>query len=195
VERALHGYQHPPKDDRIYSLEYPNQVYERARQMLHRCRKVAIVDVFPGPYSHLSDAIEDMQVREVAVAVKLYRPEPVKGALCVVPRNAPQLLDSWPGEVLNLAVDGTEFLSALISWDGRTVINAIWSASPFLAAREFNGLGSELGYTLLQSRLTEDDSDTSAQDLLGQLEPFRLANSPGFSALHSDPHAGSDNKP
>lgn len=62
------------------------------------------------------------------------------------------MIAAWPGEQLSVAVDGDQFLTALISRNGRSVHQGIWSHSTLLSCLQYNALHAELALASLLAR-------------------------------------------
>lgn len=164
------------EDDHIYRLEDPEQVLARARAMLGRARRIALLDIFPAPFSALEEDLKAALGRGVRVAAQLYAPAQLPGADLVLNAPGAELLDSWPGQQLSLVVDASEHLLALLSHDGHRVQQAVWSASTFLSCMHHNHLACELRLTAQQAAAPK------GPDPLAHLSLLR-ANPPGLGAL------------
>lgn len=167
-------------DYRVYQIESFEEVMERARRMLERGREVLIADLFPGPLATLTKSIENAYEKGRRIAVKIYKPSEIRCTLKVLLTNGPDVIESWPGEILNIVIDGREFLSALLKTESHEVRNAIWSSNPFLAARQHNGLSCEIGLTLIQTLVSNHESQKRINSALKEIEPFYFRNTSGF---------------
>src|SRR5215218_7868069 len=121
ASRALAKFREAPTDDRVYQMRTRDQVFERARQMLDRAKEVAVLDLFPGPFEVLRPDLERALERGIEVALKLYAPADLPGADAVVTPRGPRIIARWPGEWLNVVVDGAEHMLAFLSPDGALV--------------------------------------------------------------------------
>ena len=135
IERRTHAAQAlaelraAPDDDRVYQLRTRDQVFERARSMLSRCKGVALVDAFPGPLEALLPDVEAAAGRGITLAVQSYVPVEVRGAKTVLfPRGA-ALVEKAPWQMVIVVIDASEHLLALFSKDGTEVRQALWSGS------------------------------------------------------------------
>jgi sugar-specific transcriptional regulator TrmB len=131
--RVLAELRGAPGDDRVYQLRSREQVLERCRAMLGRCRHIALLDVFPLPLEDLRADLEAAAARGVQVLIKVYDPTTVAGAEVILNPNPQELLARYPGQWIILLVDGAEHLLAFLTQDGRAVHQAIWSGSAFLS--------------------------------------------------------------
>src|SRR6185295_195225 len=102
-------------DDRVYQLTSIEQVLERARAMLGAARCVALLDLFPRALALLESDLRAAGKRGIKVGVRAYRPTQIKGVHIVVPSESPHILSTWPGEHMSIAVDGDQFMIALLT--------------------------------------------------------------------------------
>lgn len=117
----------------VYQLHSREQVLERSRAMLERSREAALLDLFPEPLETLRGAIESAAARGVLVGVVAYQPTEIAGANVVVDPQGARVLQRWPGQWLNLVVDGAECLMAFLETGGDRLYQAIWSGSAYLS--------------------------------------------------------------
>jgi len=174
----------PSSDHRVYRLTSPGHVIEQCRALLKSAKQIALIDVFPVPFRDLKDDIEKLVERKVSVAVKLYEDIELDGAtLRVVAGDRKEVLDRWIGEQINLVIDGREFLSALLTKDGRGVHYAFWSANPYLSAMSYNGLICEMTLSLLSEGVREGAGESVLQAVLERCQPLYLSKSPVMEAI------------
>jgi len=164
-------------DDRVYQLTSVEQVLERARAMLAAAKRACLLDLFPAAVSLLAGDLEATAKRGVSVVVRAYRSATVKGVTVIVARDGSRVLSVWPGEQLSIAVDGDQFMTALLSKDAKSVHQAIWSNSTFLSCLQYNALHVEL---VLTDMLTRSGAAASPLETLSltRLKP------PGFQKLN-----------
>jgi sugar-specific transcriptional regulator TrmB len=174
----------PKRDDRVYRLESPDQVLERARTMLRRCREVALVDTFPLPLEALRDDIEAAAARGIVVGVKAYTATELAGARVIVDARREAVIERWPGQWVNVVVDGTEHLVAFLSTDGQEVHQAIWSSSVWLSWVYHSALSAEMMLDAVESELAIDDSTADGlRTLLNELRPLKALQASGYQEL------------
>lgn len=178
--RRLHG---ADGDDRVYQLRTAEQVYERARQMLARCEEVALVDAFPGPLEALRDELEAAAARGVAVAAKTYAAASFAKVESVLAPNGAAVIERWPGEWVNLVVDGQEHLIALLAPGGAEVLQAVWSGSPYLSWVYHSAVSSELILAEVEGRIEAGASSRLLRDGLARFERLRANHAPGYRTL------------
>jgi len=171
-----------PEDERVYRLHTREQVIERARQMLARCRQVALVSAFPQILEEIQADLEAVAERGVGVLLKAYRPIEVKSAQIVFSNEADLLLSQYPGEELNLVTDAEEHLLALLGKEETGVVQAIWSASAFLSVVQYNGLYNEWELTRLNGQIAAGTALETVQMTI-QRRAFPLMETPGYLKL------------
>lgn len=172
----------PPEDERVYRLHNREQVLERAKQMLGRCRQVAIITVFPQVLEAIKHDLEAAAKRGVGVLLKVYQPAEVVGAQIVVSNEAELFLSQYPGQELHLITDAEEHLIALLDKAGESVIQAIWSASAFLSVVQYDGHYSEWELTRMNRWIAEGVPLESLQEAILR-RAFPMTETPGYQQL------------
>ena len=168
----------------IYHLGEPEQVFAHAQEMLARAQTVAIGDLFPGPLTKLKPAIEEAAERGVSIAVQAYAPASLHGAEVVVGPRGRGVLARWPGQWLQLVVDGSELLVALLSLDGRQVQYSMWTKSPHLAWAGHSALSGDLLATRLVAALEAGMPPRALRALARSLQKrFRPPDAEGYRRL------------
>jgi HTH-type transcriptional regulator, sugar sensing transcriptional regulator len=133
-----------PEDEHIYRLTTPQQVLDRARDMIERAQEIILIDAFPGFWTALRPDVSEALARGVTVLAKIYAEDDLHGITAVRPPDAQEILTLWPGHQLNLVIDALEHLMALGSRDMSQMHQAIWSNSVFVSCTQYNHLWSEL---------------------------------------------------
>jgi sugar-specific transcriptional regulator TrmB len=174
----------PATDDRVYQLKSPDQVLERARRMLEQCREVALVDAFPRPLAKLRDDIEAAARRGVVVGVKAYSEIELAGARVIVDVRRESVVGRWPGQWVNVVVDGAEHLVAFLTEDASEVHQAIWSGSVYLSWVYHSALSAELALDAVQTELARDDATPDGlRALLAELRSLKALEATGYQRL------------
>jgi sugar-specific transcriptional regulator TrmB len=155
---SLHGEQ---EDDRVYQLRSRAQVLERSLQMLDRAEELVVLDVFPSPLEEIRSGVDRTVARGVKVALHAYEPTTINGVEVFFDPRGPSIIKRWPGQWLNLVVDGQEFMMALLDAEGTGVRQAIWSGSAYVAWLYYGALSSELSLGQLEHLL--DQGATAAE--------------------------------
>lgn len=140
-------------DDRVYYLTSVEQVIERARGMLRAARDAALLELFPRTVPLIAADLEATAKRGVKVALKAYEPVTIKGVIVAASSEAQRVLSVWPGQQISIAVDGEQFLTALLSQDVSSVHQALWSNSTFLSCFYYNALNVEQVLTDVEGQL------------------------------------------
>lgn len=131
-------------DARVYQLEDVAAVYARARAMLKRAKDIVVVEAFPKPAATLKSDLTATARRKVRVTLQCYAMEKIPAVTTVPFNRAKEILASEPGQLLCLAVDRRELLLALVSHDEKQVLQAVYTASSFLASILYAYMASEI---------------------------------------------------
>jgi sugar-specific transcriptional regulator TrmB len=150
VLRHLPG---PEQDTRIYHLRDRDQVLGKCRQLLESAQKVVLLDIFPIPLQELRPDLAIAAARGITVTVKAYAPAEIPGVEVFVEPKHAYILDRWPAQWLNVVADGSEFMLGVLDKSGQTVIQAVWSGSPYLSWILHSGIGSEVVLTALRQQI------------------------------------------
>ena len=131
----------------------------------------------PAPLAWIEQDLVAAAKRGVRIAARVYAPCTLKGVTVAMAHDPERIMSAWPGEQLSIAMDGEQFLTALVGKGGHHLHQAIWSNSTFLSCMHYNALQSELVMTDLQ---------TSANSLHSGLETLSLTRlkPPGLIKLH-----------
>jgi HTH-type transcriptional regulator, sugar sensing transcriptional regulator len=181
--RSLAGMARPEGDDRVYTLRTPEQVLERARTMLAGARRVALVDAFPRALDAVGAAVVKAAARGVTAAVKAYAPARLGDAEVYVQPQAERTIARWPGEWLNLVVDGAEHLLAFLARDLGAVRQAIWSRSPYLSWVYHSALGSELVMAEVLAMAATAPRGDPLRKVAARADALVVPDAPGYKAL------------
>ncbi len=170
-------------DDRVYQIRSIDQVYERCRAMLGRAQVVALVDAFPGPLDEARPAIEDAARRGVTLAVKAYRPAALQGVEAFVEPNGERIIASWPGQWINVVVDGREHLFAFLTADGGEVHQAIWSGSAYLSWVVHSALAAEITLAAILRDVAQNAPMDRVRERCEKYLRFFTRREPGYREL------------
>jgi sugar-specific transcriptional regulator TrmB len=153
--RALATLRGGQEDDRIYQLKSHAQVMERCVRMLDHAEELIVLDVFPQPLEEIRAPVERALARGVKVAVHAYEPIVLGGAEVFCNPSGPSIIRRWPGQWLNLVVDGQEFLMAHLNTEGTGIHQALWSGSAYVAYLYYAALSCELRLSQLEHLLKQ----------------------------------------
>jgi hypothetical protein len=175
-----------PVDRKIYELGTRAQVFERARTMLASSKRIALLDLGPGPLAELRTDLARAAARGVTVAARTEKlGEPIRGVeLVEIQAHKTPGFEPWPGEWLTLVVDGTEHVLAVFAADG-ALHQAVWSNSAFLAWVFHSGLASEIGGDLVFQAFRAKSSRAALAAAFARLPALAPSDAPGRRALLS----------
>ncbi|UCG62078.1 MAG: hypothetical protein JSV52_01945 [Candidatus Zixiibacteriota bacterium] len=168
--RELKRLKPSPQDNRIYQLQTRELVISKFREMLGKCQRVAMLDLFPWALEQLRDDILSAAERGVCVTVKTYETCQLPGVEVIMGPNREAILEKWPGQWVNGIVDGKEYLLAFLSRDGCEVHQALWSNSHYLGCVYYQGLIYEFLATEIASVI---DNDCDPKKLKRILKRYR----------------------
>jgi sugar-specific transcriptional regulator TrmB len=181
--KALAEIQTVTDDDRVYQLRTRDQVMERARAMLQRAQQTAILDIFPEPLEELRPEIEAAVSRGVTIAVKAYGPIAIEGARVVVTLGHETVRRRWPGQWVNLVVDGQEHMLAFLTSDGQGVHQAIWSESTYISWIYHSGIISEWLLADVRRRIEEGAAPEAIREAINEFAEGPLPDPLGYGVL------------
>jgi sugar-specific transcriptional regulator TrmB len=170
-------------DDKIYRLNSPDQVMERARTMLDRAHVMAILDIFPRPLEDLIPEVEKCAARGVAVTVKTYDAVAIKGVHTVLDFMADKIIERWPGQWVNVVIDSTEHLLAFLSQDCLSVHQAVWSKSAYLSSTYLGGIHAEITLDEIGVVLEQKGSVEDIRNVFSRFRRREMLDSPGYYEL------------
>jgi sugar-specific transcriptional regulator TrmB len=183
AEAALERLPSPGDDTGIYQLRSAAQVFERCRRLFAEAESVARADIFPDPLDELRDDIAAAAERGVQVVVKTYGPAEIDGVEILVEPEAGTVLERWPGQWVDIAIDGSRWVMAFLSADSRSVIQGVSSASPGLSYIHFDRLAHELGYTALKIAFTSGASRDELIQTFTRTREYFAPNAAGYARL------------
>jgi sugar-specific transcriptional regulator TrmB len=170
-------------DDRVYQLRSAESVFERARRMLAGAKRVVLLDLFPESLEALRPDVEAAAARGLDVAVKAYAPAAVKGATVVLTALRDVALERWPGQWLNVVVDGSEHLLALLAPGGGAVHHAVWSGSAYVSWVYHCAFVAEIFMSDVERRVAEGASIDAVRRTLSAYRKHVALDAPGYSEL------------
>jgi hypothetical protein len=180
ASRALASLQPAAGDEGVYRLRSRRQVLDRFRDMLGRATEVALIDVFPEPLATVREAIEAAAARGASVAAQVYEPVTLKGVEVVCRAQGFQVRRRWPGQWLNVVIDGSEHLIAFL---GRDSVEAVWSRSVYLSWIYHCGLAAEMISTRLVAAMDDGVTMATLKRLRRRLEPLHFHQAAGYRLL------------
>ena len=177
---------HPPSDGGIYRMRSYAQVLERTRAMLGRCRQVALIDAFPATLEAIRPDIVMALERGISVGIKTYGPTRIKGAHTAIDPEADSRRSRWPGQWLNLVIDGVEYVHAYIGGDNNEVVQAVWTDNVQLAWVYHSAVLAELTLATVEQQAK---ADSTLVRLIRKLrKKFLLKGLPAHADLAATDH-------
>jgi hypothetical protein len=151
--------------------------------MLSRCRHIAIFDIFPGALERLRTDIEEAIGRGLEVAIKAYQPTEFPGADIVVEPEGELVQKRWPGQWINLVVDGNEHLLAFLSPGDQRVHQAVWSGSAYLSWVYHCSVAAELRLAALEHCIESGGTIEAVREALNRYRHVTANDAPGYQSL------------
>lgn len=184
AERALQRLRGTDDDERVYRLKTREQVIERAASMLGRAKQLVALDVFPEPFADLRKEIAKAAARGVRTVLHVYeKGVEVPGAEVVTAARGDAMRRAWPGQWLNVVVDASEHMLALMRSDRGEVIQAVWSGSAYLSVVYFSGLDAELRNGALGAQIHAGASLAELRATVARWSKTTGSKLPGVVAL------------
>lgn len=177
---ALANLEKDSTDPGVYQLHTHAQVLERAHTMLAQATQVAMLDLFPTMVEALRDAIEAAATRGVLVGVVVYQPTSLRGVEVVLDPQGENVLKRWPGDWLNVAVDGAQLLVAFLKPGGEGIYQAVWSNSPYVSWVYHSLQAWALTGPALEQQILEGASLEQLQASTRHFRRFHALESPGY---------------
>ncbi|MCW3096568.1 MAG: transcriptional regulator, TrmB [Chthonomonadaceae bacterium] len=160
------------QDDRVYQLRSREQVFERCRSMLARCKSLALFDIFPDPLEALQPDIEATAARGVRVTLKAFVPVEVPGVDVVLNPRGTDVMANYPGQWIILIIDGAELLIASLNANRKDVHQAIWTSSVTLSWIFHCSFAAEILMTTLFHHI---EKGTPLEQLQAAIAPYMRA--------------------
>ena len=170
-------------DERTYAIESVPLVFERFESMMSKCKKIAVIDIFPEPLEKVKNIIEKAIERGVEVHIQVYKPIEIKGATIVYTEVASKSLEYWQSQQLNLITDGEEHLLALMNNSLSKVLQAKWSNSLYVSCLLLAGFIREQVVMDLMQKMDEPDFADQARKILQNQKFFFNSKIPGLELL------------
>lgn len=172
--------------EKIFSLATPEQVFDRCQKLIEQAETVILVDAFPKAVEIIKPWIEAAAARKVVVIAQTYEPTEIKDVETIPFQNAELMLERWHGQWLIVVVDGAEYLFAFLSDDGKTVHNAIWCGSAFLALPQHSNLAHSFRASLVEDLIKNGASLDKIQKELERTKNWLTIKSRGYNKLTAE---------
>jgi sugar-specific transcriptional regulator TrmB len=142
--RSLQKIAAPAADENLYRLKSVAQVLQRGRAMIAVAREIVLFDLFPIPLESLRADLERAAARDVMVAGVTYGESPALRVNHLHTHSWNPVSSAWPGQQITIVSDAAEYLVALLSPDGASILHAMWTDSAYLACLQHTGLATEI---------------------------------------------------
>src|SRR6266478_438781 len=169
-------------DSGLYEIRSTDQVFERCTRMLRQSTDVALVTAFPFALERLGRELEKTAERGVTVAATTYQDERIPGVFCIQESKSREVVSRWPGEWLNVVVDGSEYLLSLLGRDN-TILYAVWSRNPYLAWVYHSAVSAAFASTALIKKIADRCSAEELSRAVQDLQRLRAPDAPGYARL------------
>ena len=169
--------------EKIFSLADPGQVFDRCRRSIEQAERIILVDAYPGVIKILKPWLEEAGSRGVTVVLQAYKPVDRRGVEVIEYQNSAEMLGRWQGDWLIVVVDGAEYLFAFIGEDGRTVHNAIWCESAFMALPQHSNLALSFRASILEELIKKGASRKKIEKEMKRAAKWESMGSRGYEKL------------
>ena len=129
IEKGLENMHQPKSGEGVYRLNTVHQVIARAKEMIAEANISIVADSDPEPVKELLDDFVTAAGR--GVKVLLHGREEIEVNGCEVVTS---VTEGWPGNLLVLLVDGSQYMFSFFTSDMRSISHAVWSRDAFIAA-------------------------------------------------------------
>jgi HTH-type transcriptional regulator, sugar sensing transcriptional regulator len=182
VEARLRSFATPASYPGIYRLDNLDQVYERAVRVIEGARSSILLDAFPAQVEKLRKPLARAFRRHVRVMMKAYAPVTMPGVDLVLSDLGPEI-SSWPGEILFVVADGSDYMLAFVHDASGQVLEAVWSQNLYLAIIAYNGLLGELLWSRLLDLIGSDPNYAKLRRMMAAYKPLHTHGTPAFRAF------------
>ncbi|MBI9067972.1 MAG: hypothetical protein JEZ09_11815 [Salinivirgaceae bacterium] len=180
---ALIGLHKNSDDERSYSIESVDLVFEKFIAMMQKCQSIAVIDAFPKTLKKVSKIIEQAAQRGIDVHIEAYEPIEINGTNITCVEIGKKALDHWKSQQLNLIIDGDEHLIALLDDNIENVIQALWSNNNYMSCMLHAGFLREQTIFKITDQLNKPNFEEKVKEILDQQKFFFNSNIPGFNKL------------
>ena len=182
VEARLRSFARPASYPGIYRLDNLDQVYERAVRVIEGARTSILLDAFPAQVEKVRKPLERAVRRHVRVMMKAYTPVTMPGVDLVISDLGP-VIPSWPGELLFVVADGSDYMLAFVHDASGRVLEAVWSQNLYLAIIAYNSLLGELLLSRFLGLIGADPNYAKLRRVMATYKPLQTHCTPAFKAF------------
>lgn len=127
--------------------------------------------------------MEQAAARGVTVGVKAYEPASLRDVELFVHPNGRDVINRWPGQWVNIVIDGHEHLLALLTRDGLGVHQAVRSESPYISWVYHSAVSEELVLADMTRRIAEGATARELRSSLKRYQRIVALDAPGSQEL------------
>jgi len=174
----------PQTEDMLtYSIDSVSLVFERFKNMMNRCKSIAVVDAFPKALAKVKPVIEKHATRNIDIHIESYEYIDIKNVDITEAMVGKQALKHWQSQQLNLVIDGKEYLLALFDNDLKKIIQATWSNNNYVACILHAGMLKEQTVLKIMKSVETDNSIDKIKEILNAQKFFYNTEVPGAAKL------------
>jgi sugar-specific transcriptional regulator TrmB len=155
---------------------------EKARSLLRKAKELVLVDAFPNALTLLAPVITETTARGVRVMVKCYGDSDAAATQLIKTPHAQIILSRWTGQWMIVAADGRELLMALFDDEMESLVQGVWTKSPYLSWVYHYSLASEFMLTELQA-IAATDPDMPVFQAISSARVRDIENVLGYRLL------------
>jgi sugar-specific transcriptional regulator TrmB len=170
-------------DARVYQIGTRDQLFENCRSLLQSATRVALVDAFPRTLDVLRDDFAAAAARGVDVFVKVYEPDAIDGVELILEPEHERIRGRWPEQWIDCVTDASDYVLGLMSPDVTRVLQAVRSASPYLAYLHHSRLACEIALTALKAGIMDGADGDGIRRIYEDSNRYFTPDAPGFTAL------------
>jgi sugar-specific transcriptional regulator TrmB len=166
------------EDESIYQLKNIEQVLNTGKLIIEDASSIIVGEFEPEAAEYFAPFLRNAAKRGVEVRVKIYKPILIDKAYITLREQGEQVYAKTHSTSFKLCADGKESLTAVVSTNLSSVVQAFKSKSALICMQMHCGLIYELILTELKQTIPKGDIKGS-QDILAETEhlhPFSTEN-------------------
>ena len=168
IENKLKKYSAKSPREGIFQIDNIEQVLEKTRLLINEANRIIMVDASSYSIEIFKELLEKRAAEGIKVLVKTYEPIKLNGCQVVVPSSEVRKID-WNDDWCNIITDDKEFLISFFEKGGKSVLQAIWSKSDYLAIILFSGFLHEFILGHISSTILSGKSSSEITSELKRL--------------------------
>lgn len=168
-----------PEDEEVYQLKNAHQAIDQSIKIIEAAQSILLLDLHPDSVQWFLNSIIDAAARGVEVRAKIYETVELPEVIVTLRHNGKQVYDKTQDIDFKVCADGAHLMLALLTPDGKNVIQAFETRSSLMNLSIYNGLMYEMILTDLK-RIIPTGDIAQAQKVLTDTEhlhPFSSENS------------------